>query len=291
MKSRSKKNNDLFKKLLNNKIVLYVVAFISLIDVIAYIVNREFGAVIFFYLIGLIAYKFSTNMTFVLGSALIATSLVHLLKNMFGFKEGFSKKKIKEGIDHSEDEDEDEEDEMNVLKKEEKNREKQIKEVKKEAKNIQKEELSREKKINKDLNKLSSELESMPEDEGFDLQNKDKFFQDKKQPMTNKKTGFTNKNSKLNPAIINNVPSKDKLAQNMSKADNIEAAYDNLEKTIGENGIRSMSGATKDLIAQQNQLVKGLKDVTPVLNEAMGALSKIDLSSLSGMFNKFSSQV
>jgi low affinity Fe/Cu permease len=113
--------------------VLYVVAFISLIDVIAYIVNREFGAVIFFYLIGLIAYKFSTNMTFVLGSALIATSLVHLLKNMFGFKEGFSKKKIKEGIDHSEDEEEDEE-EIDVLKKEEKNREKQIKEEQQEQK-------------------------------------------------------------------------------------------------------------------------------------------------------------
>jgi hypothetical protein len=77
----------------------------------------------------------------------------------------------------------------------------------------------------------------------------------------------------------------------MKTADNIEAAYDNLEKTIGENGIRSMSGATKDLIAQQNQLVKGLKEVTPVLNEAMGALSKIDLSSLSGIFNKFGSQV
>ena len=77
----------------------------------------------------------------------------------------------------------------------------------------------------------------------------------------------------------------------MSKADNIEAAYDNLEKTIGQNNIKSMSGATKDLIAQQNQLVKGLKEVTPVLNEAMGALAKIDLASLSGMFNKFSSQV
>ena len=82
MKSRSKKNNDLFNKLLNNKIVLYVVALVALIDVIAYIINKEFGAVIFFYLAGLIAYKFSSNMTVVLGSALISTSLVHLLKNM-----------------------------------------------------------------------------------------------------------------------------------------------------------------------------------------------------------------
>ena len=249
MKSRSKKNNDLFNKLLNNKIVLYVVALIALIDVIAYIINKEFGAVIFFYLAGLIAYKFSRNMTVVLGSALIATTLVHLLKNMLGFSEGF-----KEGAAKDE------------KPKETKDKEDKV----------------------KDTHKLGDEDDADADatEEIVDTE-----------PMTTKigkgggakKTPFTNQ--KLKPQVINNIPNKDKLTQNMKKADNIEAAYDNLEKTIGENGIRSMSGATKDLIAQQNQLVKGLKEVTPVLNEAMGALSKIDLSSLSGMFNKFGSQV
>ena len=246
MKSRSKKNNDLFNNLLNNKIVLYVVALVSLIDVIAYIVNKEFGAVIFFYLAGLIAYKFSSNMTVVLGSALIATSLVHLLKNMLGFKEGFVKENqdkmntetLKKGKDHKEEKKEEEEDEED-------------------------EEDEEEEVISPIKAPLKENLK--------------------------KKAAFTNQ--KLSPAVINNIPNKDKLTQNTSKADNIESAYDNLEKTIGQNNIKSMSGATKDLIAQQNQLVKGLKEVTPVLNEAMGALAKIDLSSLSGMFNKFSSQV
>ena len=47
-----------------------------------------------------------------------------------------------------------------------------------------------------------------------------------------------------------------------------------------------MSNATKDLVRQQNELLKGLKDVTPALNEAMGAIGKIDLGSLSDMFKK-----
>ena len=64
----------------------------------------------------------------------------------------------------------------------------------------------------------------------------------------------------------------------------MEAAYDNLEKVIGDSGIKSMSNNTKDLVKQQNELLKGLKQVTPALNEAMGALGKIDLNNLTSLF-------
>ena len=283
MKSRSKKNVSLFNKLISNKIVLYIVALIAFVDIIAYIINKEFGAVIFFYLAGLIAYKFSGNMTVVLGSALIATSLVHILKNMLGFKEGF-KKKIVEGKDHGK------------LKKSKKS-----KGDTEDTEDTEDVPITTSDAIEEEI---SSTVNMDQIEEGMTMDNPMKKIEKMKQSMTsvtnpppplkskpnkNKQAPFTNQ--KLRPAVINNIPNKDKLTQNMSKADNIEAAYDNLEKTIGENNIKSMSGATKDLIAQQNQLVKGLKDVTPVLNEAMGALAKIDLSSLSGMFNKFSANV
>ena len=283
MKSRSKKNVNLFNKLISNKIVLYIVALIAFVDIIAYIINKEFGAVIFFYLAGLIAYKFSGNMTVVLGSALIATSLVHILKNMLGFKEGF-KKKIVEGKDHGK------------LKKSKKS-----KGDTEDTEDTEDVPITTSDAIEEEI---SSTVNMDQIEEGMTMDNPMKKIEKMKQSMTsvtnpppplqskpnkNKQAPFTNQ--KLRPAVINNIPNKDKLTQNMSKADNIEAAYDNLEKTIGENNIKSMSGATKDLIAQQNQLVKGLKDVTPVLNEAMGALAKIDLSSLSGMFNKFSANV
>ena len=286
MKSRSKKNVSLFNKLISNKIVLYIVALIAFVDIIAYIINKEFGAVIFFYLAGLIAYKFSGNMTVVLGSALIATSLVHILKNMLGFKEGF-KKKIVEGKDHG--------------KHKKSKKSKQDKEDNEDSEDIEDVPITTSDAIEEEI---SSKVNMDQIEEGITMDNPMKKIEKMKQSMTsvtnpppplqskpnkNKQAPFTNQ--KLRPAVINNIPNKDKLTQNMAKADNIEAAYDNLEKTIGENNIKSMSGATKDLIAQQNQLVKGLKDVTPVLNEAMGALAKIDLSSLSGMFNKFSANV
>ena len=46
-----------------------------------------------------------------------------------------------------------------------------------------------------------------------------------------------------------------------------------------------MSDSTKELVRQQNELLKGLKDITPALNEAMGAIGKIDLGGLKSMFN------
>ena len=283
MKSRSKKNVNLFNKLISNKIVLYIVALIAFVDIIAYIINKEFGAVIFFYLAGLIAYKFSGNMTVVLGSALIATSLVHILKNMLGFKEGF-KKKIVEGKDHgklkkskkSKGDTEDTEDTEDVPITTSDAIEEEI------SSKVNMDQIEEDMTMDNPMKKIEKMKQSMTS-----VTNPPPPLQSK--PNKNKQSPFTNQ--KLRPAVINNIPNKDKLTQNMSKADNIEAAYDNLEKTIGENNIKSMSGATKDLIAQQNQLVKGLKDVTPVLNEAMGALAKIDLSSLSGMFNKFSANV
>ena len=290
MKSRSKKNVNLFNKLISNKIVLYIVALIAFVDIIAYIINKEFGAVIFFYLAGLIAYKFSGNMTVVLGSALIATSLVHILKNMLGFKEGF-KKKIVEGKDHG----------KHKKSKKSKATKKDSEDIEDIEEDIEDVPITTSDAIEEEI---SSKVNMDQIEEGITMDNPMKKIEKMKQSMTsvtnpppplqskpnkNKQSPFTNQ--KLRPAVINNIPNKDKLTQNMSKADNIEAAYDNLEKTIGENNIKSMSGATKDLIAQQNQLVKGLKDVTPVLNEAMGALAKIDLSSLSGMFNKFSANV
>lgn len=278
MKSKSKKNNDLFNKFLTNKIVLYVVALISLIDIFAYIFNKEFGAIIFFYLSGLIAYKFTNNMTIVLGTALISTSLVHIIANMLGFKEGFVTPKLKEGNDDKKkkDKDVDVDDDEHDEHEDDNDAFRGGGAPSHHARGRPPAASSEDNE--KTSEGMKSEIDPVVEPPTL--------F---KETMKPKKQTFTNQ--KLKPKVINSIPNKDKLSQNMSKADNIEAAYDSLEKTIGENGIRSMSGATKDLISQQNNLVKGLKEVTPVLNEAMGALSKIDLSSLSGMFNKFSAQV
>lgn len=98
-----------------------------------------------------------------------------------------------------------------------------------------------------------------------------------------KKTGFDNK-QKLSPALFN-TPSKKNVEQQLGKASEAEKAYDNLEKIMGTENINSISSDTKDLIKQQNELIKQLKTMTPALNSAMSSLGGLDLNKLTGMFN------
>jgi len=98
-----------------------------------------------------------------------------------------------------------------------------------------------------------------------------------------KKTGFDNK-QKLSPALFN-TPSKKNVEQQLGKASEAEKAYDNLEKIMGTENINSISSDTKDLIKQQNELIKQLKTMTPALNSAMTSLGGLDLNKLTGMFN------
>jgi flagellar biosynthesis GTPase FlhF len=91
-------------------------------------------------------------------------------------------------------------------------------------------------------------------------------------------------NQKLSPALFNS-PSKKNVEQQLGKATEVEQAYDNLEKIMGSEKINSISTETKDLIKQQNELIKQLKSMTPALNSAMASLGGLDLNKLTGMFN------
>jgi len=91
-------------------------------------------------------------------------------------------------------------------------------------------------------------------------------------------------NQKISPALFN-TPSKKNVEQQLGKATEVEQAYDNLEKIMGTEKITSISADTKDLIKQQNELIKQLKTMTPALNSAMSSLGNLDLNKLTGMFN------
>ena len=231
-------SKSIFNKLVNNKIVLYIVALICLFDILGYIMRYEFSAVLFFYLIGMITFNYTKNMTVVLGTALLMTSLMHLIRNMMGFKEGMKGNKE----ENSEDGEEGGEEEV-------------VEEV------VEEEE---EDSLDEIVEKAAEEEEE---------------FKKKK----SKKSGYQNK-MKLNPGMYNS-PNKEQISKQLGKAGQMEKAYDNLDKMIGQEGIKSISSHTKKLVKQQNDLMKDLKDITPTLNEAVGAISKLDLSKLGNMFD------
>lgn len=67
------------KNILQNKFVLYLVFFLSLISVFGYITTSNYQAVLLFVLISLLTNYFSKNMIIILGAAILGTHLVTLI--------------------------------------------------------------------------------------------------------------------------------------------------------------------------------------------------------------------
>lgn len=241
-------NNKLLNnKLLNNKITLFIVTALALFSLYIHITKSNFSAVLLFFLTAALVYSFTKNMILVLGASFIVTTIASMSKNLFGLKEGF-----KEGADDKTDEDEKEADEGENTGKKDKDE------------------------------KDEKETETTAEDA---IVNEMKPKDTAPTTRTNKKNAPDNfGNQKLAPALFN-TPSKKNVEQQLGKATEVEQAYDNLEKIMGSEKINSISSETKDLIKQQNELIKQLKTMTPALNSAMSSLGNLDLNKLTGMFN------
>lgn len=209
---KKKNSNAMFNKLVNNKLVnnkitLYIVAIIALLSLFGHIMNSEFSAIVLFFLTGGVAYSFTKNMTIVLGSAVVVTTIASVTKSFFIYHEG-----------------------LDVM-----------------------------------------DPSGVMEPSGG---------------MLNPTTPPTTENlSQLTPALYNNIPNKDQMQKQLGKATEMEQAYDNLEKIMGKDNIQSISTDTKDLIKQQNELIKQLKTMTPALNDAMSSIGNLDLSKLTNMFS------
>ena len=68
-------------KVLTNKYVLYVVTFLAVTNILGYLAVQNFTSVIFFLLVGFLTQYFSKNMTVILLTAMIATSLLFIVQN------------------------------------------------------------------------------------------------------------------------------------------------------------------------------------------------------------------
>lgn len=257
----AKYNKSFLNNALKNKYVLYLVALIAFFILLGQIMMKQFSAVLLFYLTGLVAYYFTKNMTIVLGVSIISVSFARLFKNLFGLTEGF-----KEGAasdNHNSNSDNSDSHNSGT-----------------DSHNTQ----------TVVSNNDNQGVDSNDDDSGTpDISLNYSATPDATDAFTNKsksgkagKSGYSN--LKLNPGLYN-MPNKEQVNKQLGKVDKIEAAYDNLEKVVGTNGIRSMSSETQNLVKQQGEMLKQLKEITPMLNDAMGAVSKLDMSKLAGIFN------
>ena len=84
------------KSLLKDKNVLYVTLFIAVTNMFAYLMFRQFDAIIFFVIIGIIASYFSKNMIIIMLVALVSTNLAISIKMIGKVKEGMENNKKKD---------------------------------------------------------------------------------------------------------------------------------------------------------------------------------------------------
>jgi hypothetical protein len=110
------------KSVLNDKYVLYVVAFIAVTQLLAYLGTQNFNALLVFLLSGFITSYFTKNMNVILLVAIISSNVFHL---SYSIKEGMENKKADakaksqtEGDDEAEIDEEGEEDVVAAEEKE-----------------------------------------------------------------------------------------------------------------------------------------------------------------------------
>ena len=104
--------------LLQNKVLLYIVAAIAIVHILLLANSKDFNSVLIFVIVGFLISFFSKNMIVVLLSAIIFTNLI---KMVYPGQEGMKGKKVKEGLDNEEEGEElyDEEEEKKEEEEEE----------------------------------------------------------------------------------------------------------------------------------------------------------------------------
>ena len=242
--------------LLRDKNVLYVTLFITIINMFAYLMFRQFDAVLFLVIIGLITSHFSKNMIIILLTAMLSTNLAISIK-LIG--------KVKEGMENKAD-----------------NKKKEAKkaDTKKTADNKQK----KNKKAMEGMVSDSKDTSSGSKDASAGAKKTGE-----KEPKCvgseckKKKDGFT---QQLNPAHIDGMDEdEDDFANHptVDYASTLESAYDNLDKLLSSDAINSMSEDTQRLAEKQQMLMGNINKLQPMMEKAGSLLESLNMDKMTGM--------
>lgn len=124
-------------------------------------------------------------------------------------------------------------------------------------------------------------------DDKYEEEDKESF--EVKEPVKTKKgkakkAGFTNQS--LNPATFDNTPSLESIMSKTDTAKQKEKAFDLLETKMNDESVKNIAGNTKNLLGKQVELMDQMKKITPILQQTMGLVNNLDLSSLTDMAEK-----
>ena len=249
--------------MLNDKNVLYIVAFLAIMNFFGYIILRDSYALLIFLSVGFISTYFSKNMTVVLLSTLILTNFITVLsRNFIVNKEGFDATAETAAAAAGED------------------AATATAGADATAKKPDSADATAKKPVTASgvtgaggaSNKASKKVAASASSTAAAVQNGKKATT--KEPMT-----------ELSPASLDD---EDDLPVNnrVDYAKTLEKAYDNLEDLVGKDGVNGLTSQTTVLMDQQQKLMENMKSMEPLLKTAQSFLDKFESSSMGKLFEK-----
>tara|TARA_Y100000389_G_C17465410_1_gene525041 strand:+ start:230 stop:1051 length:822 start_codon:yes stop_codon:yes gene_type:complete len=260
------KNSELkklLKEVTTNKIVLYALSIVAFINLLSYLQYKCLGGIIVFLFIGMLTSHFTKNMILILSAAILLTnilvgaySLCRIGLRREGFKEGEKDKKGKEHKKHKKDDDKD--DRSVKLDKNAPKPDSDTVDVKQTIKLSATESsiplTSQEKRESTKIANLEDDEEDDQEDDEEDEKESDS------------KSGFSN--YKLEDA--------EEFSSNPNSLENVKMMKDvqsQLKELVGGNGLQNLD--TAELLKQQKDLMKAIKQMQPLIDGATGMMDKI----------------
>lgn len=235
--------------LITNKYFLYFMVFLAVTNILGYLVTNKLNAVIFFGLVGLLTYQFSKNMAIVLLVAILATNFL-MAKGM----------RI-EGMEN--------------------------------ATESAASTSSSPSTTDKPYSPMSKLSDVDPTSAAAADLLKNSTAQEAKDKISSNLSssvgGMSDTTSSGEPEGAGQTISGAKANMNGTKkpyidnAATMSEAYENLQKMIGEDGLKKMTDETKGLMQQQQELFKSMEQMRPSLESAMQMLQGIDMKQLSGL--------
>jgi hypothetical protein len=245
--------------MLNDKNVLYIVAFLAIMNFFGYIILRDSYALLIFLSVGFISTYFSKNMTVVLLSTLLLTNFITVLsRNFIVNKEGFDATAAETDAAAAtttadSPDSPDSADSASAT-------------AKKPA--IATGVAGAGGASSKSSKKVAATASSTKM--ATTVQNPNS----QKEAMT-----------ELSPASLDD---EDDLPVNnrVDYAKTLEKAYDNLENLVGKDGVNGLTSQTTVLMDQQQKLMENMKSMETLLKTAQSFLDKFESSSMGKLFEK-----
>ena len=227
-------------RFINNKYVLYLTLVLAIVNVIGFLNVGDNQSLLLFVVTGVLSSYFSKNMIVNLGVAMLVANCM-FCKNMLleGFKEG-------------KDDEEEDESQMDI------------------AKDAAKKMLSGLMKEEKD--------EKEPKKCGNKICKKNQICKNGTCVGSSKKSGFTQRNvPSSSPSKANHDDDDEAPGDRVDYAATLEGAYENLQKMLGDGGMKGLTSETKRLVDQQKNLMDSLNNMAPVLNSAKATLENLQM--------------